>query len=357
MVWWGLNRGIGAASIMVVAALCVLLGSVTSGWAGVHDGGVGSCNICHAMHATDGMSPGGGGGALLDDGPASDICLSCHATDYGAVMAMDPLVPAPERGPGNFIFLLADNLNDGPSGISDPIPGDAAGHNVRAPGHGLATDGTYMNSPGGTYPATMLKCTSCHDPHGNTNYRMLRGRGTPQGAGAVFFYDAPSAKGLDVVLGSDESNATHVAYNNGMSLWCANCHFDYLDDHNQYVSNFDHPTDDALGTDQIQQYSIYNGTLDPAGGLFATSFLAAVPFEDAGNGVSTTSGPTASSRLMCLSCHRAHASSAPHAGRWDFNIETLGQDGVVSGSYPIANPYQDPGQDPLCWKCHAGGED
>jgi hypothetical protein len=157
------------------------------------------------------------------------------------------------------------------------------------------------------------------------------------------------------VSGGVESQTSHAAYISGMSLWCANCHFAYLDNHNRNISNFEHPTDSTLDSDQIQQYNIYGGTLDPTGGLYSTAYLAAVPFEDPGNGVSTTSGPVASSRLMCLTCHRAHATSAPHAGRWDFNVSNLGADGLVSGSYAIPNPYLDPGQDPLCWKCHVDG--
>ncbi len=338
--------------VMVLTAPC---GAV---WAGVHDGGVGSCNICHSMHSSSGSGSGqsGGGRALLAGGPASDICLSCHATDSGSVMSADMLAPDAERGPGNFVFLLEDNLNDGPDGISNPITGDAAGHNVRAPSHGLATDGTLIHSPGGNYPASQLKCTSCHDPHGNANYRFLRGPGTRMGSGGNFGYPAPVAVGLDIEFGGAESNANHVAYQSGMSLWCANCHPDYLNDHNDNSSSFEHPTEGTFDSEQILQYNLYNGTMDPAGGLYATAYLADVPFEDAANQIGSLNGPTATSQLMCLSCHRAHASSAPASGRWDFNVSKLVDDGAVSGSHAIANPYLDPGQDPLCWKCHIDGE-
>ena len=63
------------------------------------------------------------------------------------------------------------------------------------------------------------------------------------------------------------------------------------------------------------------------------------------------------SRMMCLSCHRAHASSAPYAGRWDFNIQTWADEGMLSGSYPIPNPYPivGPDQGQLCEKCHGTG--
>ena len=328
--------------------------------AGFHDGGVAGCANCHIMHDQDVGGPGGPGGnrgpALLVDGPASDLCLNCHANNYGAVMSSDPLNPAPERGPGNFGFLLANNINDGSDGIANPISGDHAGHNINAPGFGLSPDGTYQTSPGGTFPTMKLGCTSCHDPHGNENYRLLRGPGMA-GIG-VFSSPAPIAVGLSLEFPEVETDGTHVAYVSGMSQWCANCHRDYLLlDHKSTVGSFEHPSDEGLGSDIGLWYSNYNGTADPTGGDALTAYLAAVPFEDSANTVLRTAGPTAGSQVMCLSCHRAHASSGPYSGRWDFNVTTLGQDGVVSGSYPLPNPYPDPSQQPLCFKCHETGED
>jgi hypothetical protein len=55
---------------------------------------------------------------------------------------------------------------------------------------------------------------------------------------------------------------------------------------------------------------------------------------------------------MCLTCHRAHASSAPDAGRWDFNVTLLHEDGDESGSYEIPDPYSSVNQRSLCNKCH-----
>jgi predicted CXXCH cytochrome family protein len=310
------------------------------------------------MHA-DETGSGGllSGNPLLIGNNASDLCLGCHATNVGAVMGGDPLAPPPEMGAGNFVFLLEDNLNDGADGMLNPIVGDAAGHNINAPSYGLSADPTYITSPGGSYPASAMKCTSCHDPHGSTSYRFLRGPGNQEGSGGTFSYPAPDAVGLDVRIGASEANSNHIAYKSGMSLWCANCHVDYLVLKHEDLSGFEHPSDHNLDSDIANQYNIYNGTLDPTGGNAASAYLAAVPFEDAGNTVGGTSGPTPASRVMCLTCHRAHASSGPRSSRWDFNVTTLGEDGVISGSYPLPNPYGDPNQDPLCFKCHVTGSD
>jgi predicted CXXCH cytochrome family protein len=337
----------------LLITLLVALTSAAHSQAGVHDGGVGACSHCHVMHAEDsGMGGPQLGNPLLIGNNSSDLCLSCHATSFGSVLGMDPLAPPPEIGAGNFVFLLEDNINDGADGMANPISGDAAGHNLNAPSFGLSSDPTYPTSPGGSYPANKLKCTSCHDPHGNQNYRFLRGPGNQQGSGGNFSYRAPDAEGLDLVAGAPESNSNHVAYRNGMSLWCANCHLDYVSSNHQVVAGFEHPVNQAMDNAILNQYNIYNGSLDPTGGNPATAYLAAVPFEDASNTTHFKAGPTAASRIFCLTCHRAHASSAPLSGRWDFNVLTLGDDGVVSGSYPLPNPFTDPNQQPLCYKCH-----
>jgi len=160
-----------------------------------------------------------------------------------------------------------------------------------------------------------------------------------------------------LIVSVPESNANHVAYKSGMSQWCANCHLDYLLSEHRGLSGFEHPADHGLENDIVTQYEIYNGTLDPTGATASSSSLAAVPFEDAGNTINGSLGPTPSSTVFCLTCHRAQASSGPRSGRWDFNVTSLGQDGVVSGSYALPNPYPDPNQDPLCYKCHESGSD
>jgi hypothetical protein len=335
--------------LMMVAIVAALSGVVLA--FPFHDGGVADCQGCHTMHnSQDGVlvdpdSPTGNAW-LLRDSTASDVCLGCHATGLGAVFAVDELNPSPEKGGGNFIFLLEDNINDGHEGALNPVTGDAAGHNLAAPGHGLAADATLTNSPGGSYPAAVMGCTGCHDPHGTADFRLLYGAGRVV-YGQTFLNPAPDAEGLSIFFGA-ESNANHTAYKGGMSAWCGNCHGDFHNNNTVLI----HPSGETMGGTIAQTYNLYNGTSDQLGAIQASSYLADVPFEDAANTTSSTAGPAAGSQVSCISCHRAHASSAMDAGRWDFQVAFLHEDGDESGSYEIPDPYGDANQRSLCNKCH-----
>jgi predicted CXXCH cytochrome family protein len=318
-----------------------------------HQKGVANCNGCHLTHG-EGVEGGMLVGPSADEGlliaeSASDVCLVCHAESLGAVLGADPLSPPPERGGGNFVFLVEDNLNDAAGGAFDPILGDAAGHNLVAPGHNLTADARYTLAPGGTFPANQLGCTSCHDPHGNASFRMLNGAGPVMENVFTFANPAPVAAGVDI-NGPPETANHHTAYVSGMTEWCGNCH----GRHHQGNSGsaFKHRVDGNFGGSASQRYNEYNGDSDPQGGNQATAYVPAVPFEDTGATPSSTTGTGVQSKIMCLSCHRAHATSSPAAGRWDFNVNLLAEDGVESRSYAIPDPYGNPDQGPLCNKCH-----
>jgi hypothetical protein len=182
---------------------------------------------------------------------------------------------------------------------------------------------------------------------------MLNGVGQVQGGVYTFGWRAPAGVGIPLAVGQ-ESTTSHSAYRDGMSQWCANCHGAAYHGAGS-GSAFQHDSNRALGGTVSAQYNRFAGDLNPIGGSQTTAYLPEVPFEDPTSAPDSTVGPTASSRIMCLSCHRAHASSSPAAGRWDFNVQALGEDGQISGSYAIPNPYGDPGQSPLCSKCHEAG--
>jgi len=364
-----------ASRILILVAAAALVGGAPA--LAFHDGGVAACNGCHTMHnsqngvamnydasgALGGTAVGTGYTDLLLYENKSDVCLRCHDGEGRYhIWSADPASPSnvnANRGGGDFVFLQEDNINDGHGGATNPILGYASGHNVISGIKGTAVDPVNDYSPGGDFPAIDLACTSCHDPHGTGSYRLLYQDG--QSVDTAVYTATVVADGISLGT-APETPTSHNAYHSGFSAWCATCHGDFHQGSAQLI----HPSGEVLGGDIATNYNRYNGTKDcidnppvglqPCGsGVPATAYLPEVPFEDPATTTASTAGPTASSRVACMTCHRAHATSAPDAGRWDFNIPGLAEDGQESGSYAIPNPY-DGFQRSLCNKCHSQDE-
>lgn len=359
---WGLSKLLGrllklgywllVKRFLLHALLIVLTLTCVTRVVAFHKGGVATCAVCHTMHnSQNGMpvNPAPDNNYLLVWNSATDLCLSCHATDNGSVWANGALTPAAEQGSGNFIFNSAANINDAPNGLTYPLVGSHGIHNCAAPSQNAGPDPIHATAPGGSFPSSSLGCTSCHDPHGNENFRMLRGAGPLPGGETTFIYDAPLGEGIPLI-GAGESRTLHTAYQSGWTNWCANCHGLF---HEEAVTGFAHPVDEHFDTEIISSYAHYEGSGNPTGGDPLTSYLPQVPFEDPGMMTTTTSGPTMSSRISCITCHRAHGSSAVDLGRWDFRVNNMRLDGFPSGSYPISSPFGiGTIERQLCNKCH-----
>ena len=366
-----------AYKLLILAAAAVLVTGAPA--LAFHDGGVAACNGCHTMHNSFNGQPmnynaaGTGPGTPVGQGYTdlllfqnkSDVCLRCHARDtsgYG-VWSPDPAAPnaaRANRGAGDFVFLQEDNINDGRGGATNPILGHAAGHSVISGIKNTVADPVLTTSPGGSFPAADLACTSCHDPHGTGSYRLLYQAG--QRVDTAVYTATIVADGIALSTTVGETPTNHNAYKAGYSGWCGTCHGAF----HQNSGNLIHPSGEPLGGDIATAYNQYKGTADcianpptaggPCGsGVAATAYLPQVPFQDASAAMTSTAGPTSNSIVACVSCHRAHATSAPNAGRWDFNILGIATDGNISGSYKIPNPYDDY-QRSLCNKCHSKDE-
>ncbi len=371
-----------------VSRMLLLATAVVVIWAApalaFHDDGVAHCNGCHTMHNSQdgdpmnfnasgtgfGLPVGQGFNDLLLFANKTDVCLNCHAGSGSYhIWATDPLAPGPEKGSGDFVFLQEDNINDAHGGASNPVLGHAAGHSVVSAMMSTGADAELTTSPGGSYPAADMACTSCHDPHGTDSFRLTykTGQTTTSDTSHVINSHATIDADAISVFGPPESNGNHNAYKDGYSEWCSNCHQLMHTGLGGTGGPNTHPTGELLDGDQVAVYNLYNGTEDcinnpPAGGnpcgsgTFATAYLALVPLEDAGNTTSKITGATdGTSKVACVSCHRSHATSAPDAGRWDFNITGLDEDGHESSSYGLPNPYNEY-QRSLCNKCHSRDE-
>jgi hypothetical protein len=286
-------------------------------------------------------------------------------------------------------------------------PGERHGHNVVAADFNLAMDLHLDQSPGGRYRSTDLGCTSCHDPHGRAfggtqagslpvsvsgsygeqpppettrgNYRLLGGVNYSGGKAAQdfsFTFGAPVAR-QDSNGSFGESDGSHVDYGAGMSEWCGNCHETVVHNNHAGAGNFEHPVGSTanFSNETAAMYNTYISTGDlldtgTGTGNADTAYLQFVPFERGTSNpeqLNPTSrkGPNPSSRIMCLSCHRAHASAFRSIGRWDFDAAVLAEshpaegDGGVSGR-DVSHSYYGrniavefgPDQGPFCEKCH-----
>lgn len=374
-----------------------------------HSGGVAECEGCHSMHNSfEGQAMFSGnpqyqsGPYLLQGSQQSDACLNCHehAGDTGptsyhistAAADMGAGVPPKQRTPGgDFGWLKKDYSWVPRSGAATEYsPGERHGHNINAIDHGYVTDSTISTSPGGSYPASQLHCSSCHDPHGKYRrnadgtitttglpikgsgsysssnpdsnfavgvYRLLAGNGySPKSLGGAhtFSNDPPAAVAPSSYNRSENVTQTRVAYGRGMSEWCANCHASMHME--SYVSGQDglvHPAGNGakLGATIAGYYNAYVKTGDMTGSQ-STSYNSLVPFEEGVSDHSVTSyttlkahaktddsyltGPDdTNSNVMCLSCHRAHASGWDSMLRFSVGYEFMvGADGSNNPVYP-----------------------
>ena len=358
---------------LVVLSLVTALMAAAGSAHAFHDGGVAYCAGCHTMHVSQDGRPGmhwtpGGNPNLLKYGNATDTCVRCH-------YFRGQITGGNGQGPGGDFYWLTRSFTwTTPWGTTEVSSGASHGHNVANRVFGIATDPVLTVSPGGGFLSNELGCTSCHDPHGNTNFRMLYGAALgPAYAGDTrydFTAEAPLARGTEgpttIGGGGEETDTRHTVYKSGMSEWCANCHGAM---HGDGGSLFVHPAGVGLGRVIADQYNRYISTSDPGGGDVSTAYAGLVPFEDLDidldlvDPAQATGGPGETDQVMCLTCHRAHASPFADAGRWDFAATILLRDSHPrtgdggASAQDLTNRYYsyglDANQRSLCNKCHA----
>ncbi|HEX9051016.1 MAG TPA: cytochrome C [Anaeromyxobacter sp.] len=388
---------------------------------------MGDCDGCHTMHGKDG-SPARP--FLMASTDPSSTCLVCHSgmsPATGHVFSTNVGGPPDNYTPaGDYAWLLRSYTWTGPGGGVVVSAGERHGHSVVAYDFNLPSDTTYTTAPGGTYPSASLSCISCHDPHGRYRvrsdgsfassgdpivasgtygnnpalppttqtygaYRLLAGRGyQPRSlSGALSFpNDPPVAIAPPAYNHSEALTDVRVAYGSGMSEWCANCHGALHTPAVTGTSPYLHPS--GARAQLGREASIYNAYVRTGdlSGTWATGYTSMVPYEEgttdrallashASSNGSYRIGPSGTENVMCLSCHRAHASGWDHALRWNVGADYIvasgqwpGVDSVGAGAKPeiaqgrtradtrAAMYDRDPSayasfQTSLCNKCHA----
>ena len=424
-------------SFLLLSALIVTIGLVTESARAFHSGGVGECDGCHTMHGTqEGATAGILNQYLLKGTDAGSVCLNCHqqanapgpatyhvSTPFSEIPAG---TPPKQLSPGGDFAWLKKTFNWYAS-VGDTVSysyGDRHGHNINAIDYGYVQDSVNTVAPGGGYPSESLTCISCHDPHGTYRrssdgsisttglpifgsgsfnnsadpvagvtaagvYRMLGGAGYHQRSiseGFSFLYGPPAAVAPFPANRAENVSLTRVAYGQGMSEWCLNCHPQI----HLTGSPFVHPSGSSapLGVDISAYYNQYINSGDLSGKM-ANSYLSLVPFEIGTSSYNAlkwivtntpTKGPDSTDgmpQVTCLTCHRAHASGWDGAMRWNTKTDFIVYNGRYSQEGEQYQPYgqgrseaegsqayyQIPvssfsnststSQGSLCYKCHA----
>ena len=268
-----------ASKRLTLAALAAAFLALPLGAGDWHFGTSAVCSDCHTQHNSAGGQPmrtddnPSPARSLLRRGTPLELCLSCH--DGSNPNAPDVLAP---------VSYVAD------------APGGAFANAGGMPVDPLASFGHHLNTPssvippGGTQPMTLV-CTTCHDPHGNGNYRNLRPdpTRTNQAPANVVVAQSFAANGANPTQVYVPSN---VVYKSGLSAWCMKCHVS-LEGH--------HPVDKPITETTV----------------WANVTLPRVPVE--------------TDEVICISCHKAHGSTNPKA--------TIFPDGTTIDS--------------ACHECHA----
>ena len=352
-----------------------------------HDGGVAHCDGCHAMHGGAASGP-----SLTTGSDPSSTCLNCH--NGAARYHVNSTDGSNTNEGGDFHWTVDNGYTYVVRGSTIPFDYDNAGHNMLAADFGMLNDATLTVAPGGSFPAAGLGCTSCHDPHGQAQGGTLGGAppisvsgsygevpeaGTIAGNYRILFDSNKVGFGEDAPIARANSyDGAFVQYGSGMSGWCANCHTSF---YANSASGGMHPTDVAVPATYNSYVATGNFT-----GTFDTAYDPLVPFERGATASSDLPDPTnadgladdgvdGSSQVMCLSCHRAHASAFENALRADQTEAFIAESWVyLTSNVPAtAAPYYkggvaidvaDPGtgtpftdgyghyQRALCNKCH-----
>lgn len=359
------------AAMAAAAAMTFALAGIALADAGPHGGyGPGAksnagwsqtdkCAACHRAHI-------GTDTDLLVISPEDALCKSCHQAGQGAGTDVwagkfvansagwggNSTVGGALNG-GGFVDVFSYNLNAFASASSM--------HNVG--GTAIAWGGG-ASGAGNQGPGFLgdLECSSCHNPHGSNNYRILQGRLDRYGAAAPWVTSAPGQ--ADGVVGSPEIPATATKnytlgldtnYDRGMGDFCATCHTNYLISRSwgkggtfaattaangasgggaqQYDWDGDTVAEDtwrhasaskliyrwdsgtskwvtAPGHDRTTSSLVTSYTYHLRGAASDAAVAAGAP----GVGLMPASSGAGSGRITCLTCHNAHGSSSVATG-------------------------------------------
>jgi predicted CXXCH cytochrome family protein len=293
------------------------------------------CASCHRIHT------GENDYLLKDAGTVEDFCFSCHGnggpgsdlaaqegTFYGEA---SPGAPYGGKTASTTMGLRAGGFDTARYDTDDPcnrvnpcVPTQSTIGVLAVPEtvnsyHAIdgTTDGTmWGNGPIGTVgagPTYALECTSCHDPHGNGNYRILRDVPTGSGGAGYTIPDTYPKTAADYTTtdyfnmyfgfvapanpAPGETPAPGQSILVDTSKWCAQCHTRYLARSGRTVP----PAEEASRADTGDVIYTYRHT-------------------SAGWGISSSTGNASFNNRACITCHASHGSNSSMPGAYSSSV-------------------------------------
>lgn len=296
----------------LIGAVVVLAAPAIAGE--YHNSGQLVCSDCHTMHASKDGQTWAPTEGLLKYSSTNALCLSCH--DGTDTSAPDVIASGTASAPNKTVSTPYINKFGSSGGFfqsdyqSAPNP---AGHDILQ---------ASVTAPGGGPTLSGMNCATCHEPHGNDNYRNLVANpgGTTTSVSVRLGQDvieniAVNAQSPNPSTAYDSGNVAYIhntSPNTGLSTWCASCHPNF----HENVPN-KHKSDEAISyTHWTQGTGIGFGTDIEDG----TAGIPRVRFEAAA-GTTAFSGATSvssSNRVVCVSCHKAHGSKYDSCLVWPY---------------------------------------
>jgi predicted CXXCH cytochrome family protein len=282
------------------------------------------CAGCHRIHT------GQNEYLLKEAGSVEDFCYACHGTGgpgsdlavqegtfyggttpgepYGGKTASDTVGL---RG-GGFDEARINTTDPSRSNNPNPAPLPAVTIGVLATKEPVvsqhAVDGTvagtmWGNGPAGTLgagPSVTLDCASCHDPHGNGNYRILRSVPTGSGGAGYTIPDTYPKAAANYTTSNyfDMTFTGSTATDNILkdtSAWCAQCH-------TRYLASRRAPDPTPLDPQNPDASRVDSGDV-----IFTFRHTSS------GYGYSST-GVGSNNTRACITCHTTHGSNASMPG-------------------------------------------
>ena len=325
-------------SSIIYLASSIMVSSVWSG--DFHQSGTMLCSDCHTMHYSEGGQPAKTPSGEAYPGPSQYLiraesinllCLSCHdggtggndtAPDVTGVASYEST--SLKRNAGAFQSAVGVSSNKG--------------HNLSV---------TNSTAPGSNPIVTFaqgLTCVSCHDAHGNENYRNLQSsvgnstslrityqNGTYSGNSAVYQI-AVNPTSIHYSTGNIQYRYDNTA--DGLSQWCKGCHTNFhgsggdsnlggtaSGDNNATNSEWlRHPTIDVTMAEGVT-----NQHIDTYG--WFTTFNSRLKVVSPSNQIPGTSG-SSDNQVACITCHKAHGSNNKYAVIFDNPTTTDLEDGT-----------------------------